>query len=133
MAANKTKPRGAIPEKTMRDALMVELASTLPTKVKDERGREKVEQFRKARLVAMAMVNAAIKGDVGAGKLIFDRADGKLVNVIAGDPNAPLVQQVTHQAAPAEPKANYDDLTLDQLVREHTARTIAAANNETKH
>lgn len=131
-SARHTKPGGSIPEKTMRDALMLELASTIEAPDPTDGGR--VKQFRKARLIAIAMVNAAIKGDVAAGKLVFDRSDGKLAQPIIGDPDAPIVQQVTHQEIPAAAAevVNYDALDADELARAHAQRT-ATARNETKH
>lgn len=135
MAAPKN-PRSVGPksDKRMRDALLMVAAETLPTKVRDQKtGRERVEQIRKDRLLAMSMFNAAIKGDAAMARLVTERIDGKLPTVLQGDPDAPLVQQVTHQAAPVAPKENYDDLELDDLVRAHTALTILAAGDETKH
>lgn len=78
MAARKTPSRGGKPDKMMRDAISLELHQEVP----DRKTKSKV---RKLRLVARALVEAAIKGDVPAIKEINDRMDGKVVQKIAGE------------------------------------------------
>jgi hypothetical protein len=80
MAPRKIPGGGPKPDKLMRDALALELAQDqkLPTG----------QKVRKLRLVARSLVDNAIEGDTAAIKEIFDRTDGKVVqvtdNTIAG-------------------------------------------------
>lgn len=73
--------RGPKTDKIMRDALMLELATEISIK-DDITGR--AVKFKKLRLVARGLVNAAIKGEVPAAKEIFERVDGKVVQQVAG-------------------------------------------------
>lgn len=66
----------------MRDALMLELHGTVDTL--DPSGTGRKLKIKRLRLVAIAMVNAAIKGDVTAQREIFDRADGKVPTEVRG-------------------------------------------------
>lgn len=68
MAPRKIASGGAKPDKLMRDALALELHEEVKVKGK--------APLKKLRLVARAMVDAAIAGDVTAGKEIFTRMDG---------------------------------------------------------
>jgi hypothetical protein len=61
----------------MRDALLMELHQ----EAVDADG----QATKKLRLVARALVDAAIDGDVPAAKEINDRVDGKVPQAIAGD------------------------------------------------
>jgi hypothetical protein len=83
----------------MRDALLLEL----------HKEAQEVDEYGKAikrlRLVARALVEAALQGDVSAIKEINDRVDGKVPQTIAGDPDNPLViGTVIHQIVRPEPK-----------------------------
>lgn len=79
MAKRNIPSAGSKPDKLMRDALMLELNEEMKLVVEG-----KTVTFRKFRLVARGMVNAAIKGDVPAGREIFDRVDGKVATPIQG-------------------------------------------------
>src|SRR4029077_15277260 len=52
------------------------------------REAEKGEPTKRLQFVADALVDAAIKGDVGAAKEIFDRIDGKLPQAVTGEDGA---------------------------------------------
>lgn len=70
MPATKTTPKGHKPDKLMRDALMLALHRA----ALDAEGRPS----KKLSLVADAVVEAAIGGDMTAAREIFDRVDGKV-------------------------------------------------------
>ena len=110
MAARNTPSRGGKPDKLMRDALMLELAEEMKLVVDG-----KTVTFRKMRLVARGLVNAAIKGDVPAGREIFDRVDGKVVQKIGGEGKNGAIQIEN---------LNVEELSDEQL----DALTIAIAN-----
>lgn len=82
MAARKTPSAGGKPDKLMRDALSLELHQTIDAMNPDGSGRK--IKIKRMRLVAIAMVNAALKGDVGAQKAIFERMDGRVPMEIRG-------------------------------------------------
>ena len=83
----------------MRDALLLELHQE--AQEVDEYGKA----IKRLRLVARALVEAALQGDVSAIKEINDRVDGKVPQTIAGDPDNPLViGTVIHQIVRPEPK-----------------------------
>ncbi len=83
MAARKTPSRGGKPDKLMRDAISLVLHEE--TSVPDPLNSKRIIRLKKLRLVATALVHAAIKGDVSAIKEINDRMDGKVVQKIGGD------------------------------------------------
>ena len=66
----------------MRDALMLELAREEKVEIAG-----KVQQVRRSRLVAMALIKAALKEDIPAIKEIYNRVDGMLV---APDPSVTI-------------------------------------------
>lgn len=80
--ARKTPSKGSKPDKLMRDALM----AALKREAEDAAGNP----TRKLTLVADALVNKAMEGDVSAIREIADRVDGKAVQVVAGDADNPL-------------------------------------------
>jgi len=83
----------------MRDALLLELHQE--AQEVDEYGKA----IKRLRLVARALVEAALQGDVSAIKEINDRVDGKVPQTIAGDPDNPLtIGAVIHQIVRPEPK-----------------------------
>lgn len=82
MAARKTPSGGGKPDKIMRDAISVELHGEV--QANDPSGSGRVVKLRRMRLVAIALVNAAIKGDISAIKEINDRMDGRVVQQHAG-------------------------------------------------
>lgn len=82
VAKRKTPSKGTFPDKPMRDALRIELHSEL--KLPDPAGGNRFIREKKFRLVARALVNEGIKGDVAAIKEINDRIDGKVPSVVAG-------------------------------------------------
>lgn len=86
MAARKTPSKGGKPDKLMRDALSVELHTEIDIRTPEEKARKgsKPKKERKLRLVARALVNAAIKGDVSAAREINDRMDGKVAQTVQG-------------------------------------------------
>lgn len=69
MAARDTKPKGAKPDKLMRDALML----ALNREAEDADGRP----TKKLHMIAEALVDKAAAGDVGAATFVADRVDGK--------------------------------------------------------
>ena len=79
MAARLNPSKGGKPDKLMRDALIV----ALHREAEDADGKP----TRKLALVAAKLVEKAIDGDVPAIKEIFDRTDGKVVQMVAGDPD----------------------------------------------
>ena len=87
VAARKTPSRGSKPDKIMRDALQLELAHEVeapdPNATPGKQGRK--IKIRRSRLVAIALVNKAIKGDVQAIKEINERMDGRVAQVVKGD------------------------------------------------
>lgn len=100
----------------MRDAISLELHQevTVPPELSQQL---KAKKIRKMRLVAIALVNAAIKGDIAAIKEINDRMDGKSVQPFRGpgkDGSFPI---------------NFQDLpddALDTLI-EHLGRSLAGS------
>lgn len=68
MAARKTASKGSRPDKHMRDALAIELATMVG---------EKGEKVKKLRLVARKLIEVALEGDIAAIKEVNDRMDGK--------------------------------------------------------
>lgn len=69
MAARKNPSKGGKPDKLMRDALIIALHR--------EAANANGQMTRRLHHVADALVVAAIGGDVGAAREIFDRVDGK--------------------------------------------------------
>jgi hypothetical protein len=69
----------------MRDALLLELHQE--AQEVDEYGKA----IKRLRLVARALVEAALQGDVSAIKEINDRVDGKVPQTIQGDADNPLI------------------------------------------
>ena len=65
----------------MRDALMLELHEDVEYVDPETARKRKIKRFR---LVARAMVNAALKGDTYAFEKIADRIDGKVPTEIRG-------------------------------------------------
>ena len=82
MATRKTPSAGAKPDKLMRDAILLELNIDAPDPLREGR------KIKKLRLVARALVDRAINGDVPAIKGINDRSDGKLVSAHRGGSGA---------------------------------------------
>jgi hypothetical protein len=66
-------PGGRVDDKPMREAIELELAQEQDAPDFDG----EVRKFRRGRLVARALVNKAIDGDVAAIKDVIDRMDGK--------------------------------------------------------
>lgn len=86
MATRKAPSKGAKPDKLMRDALIV----ALHRQAEDANGKP----TKKLHLIADALVDKAMSGDVPAIKEINDRVDGKSVQPIAGDGENPLVFRI---------------------------------------
>jgi hypothetical protein len=80
--ARKTPSKGSKPDKLMRDALMLELHQ----EAADAGGF----MTKRLRLVASALVNKAIDGDVQAIREINDRVDGKVPQAVVGDEDSPI-------------------------------------------
>lgn len=82
MAKTKTKQKGPKGDKLMRDALSIELNEELavpdPDGGVDKKGKPRTLLIKKFRLVARALVNAGMKGEVDAIKEINNRMDGRL-------------------------------------------------------
>lgn len=57
------------------------------------KGDSKVEQYWALQAIADKLIEAALEGDMQAIKEIGDRVDGKAVQAIGGDPDAPLLVQ----------------------------------------
>lgn len=77
MAARNVPSKGGKPDKLMRDALVL----ALKREAVDADGRP----TKKLNLIADALVDKAMTGDVAACKEIADRVDGKSVQPISGD------------------------------------------------
>ncbi len=77
MAERNTPSKGAKPDKLMRDALILELHA----EAADADG----VMTKKLRLVARALVDVAIGGDVPAIREINDRVDGKVPQALTGE------------------------------------------------
>lgn len=92
MAGN-PNPKGSKPDKLMRDALIV----ALNREATDADGKP----TKKLALVAAALVEKAVGGDVQAAKEIADRVDGKPVQAIAGDPENPTPISIIQMVAVA--------------------------------
>jgi hypothetical protein len=73
-------PGGRVDDKPMRAAIELELAQEQDAADFDG----KVRKFRRLRLVARALVNKAVEGDVTAIKDVIDRMDGKPPQQISG-------------------------------------------------
>ena len=86
MPARENPSKGSKPDKLMRDALILELHE-------EAQGAGGV-MTKKLRLVARALVNAAMGGDVPAIKEINDRVDGKVAQMLQGDPENPLIHKI---------------------------------------
>lgn len=83
MAARKDGKQGHKADKLFRDALMVA--------VKRDGITEDGKPTKKLALIAEAVVEKAITGDVPAVKEIADRLDGKVVQAVAGpDGESPI-------------------------------------------
>ena len=84
MATRKTPSAGGKPDKLMRDAISLELHQSVD--VPPELSRVlKVRTIRKIRLIAIALVNAAIKGDIAAIREVNNRMDGSVPTTIRGE------------------------------------------------
>lgn len=81
MAGN-PNPKGSKPDKLMRDALMIAL--------KREATGADGKPTTKLMLIADALVEKGMTGDVSAAVTIRDTVDGKPTQTLAGDPDAPL-------------------------------------------
>lgn len=88
MAANVTPPLGKKPDKLIRDMLMIELAREV--QVPDPDNTARTIKLKKMRLVAIAWVNAAIRGDVHAIEKLADRVDGKVTQPLSGPHDGPI-------------------------------------------
>ncbi len=84
MAPRNTPSKGGKPDKLMRDALML----ALKREAEDADGK----LTKKLSLIADALVNKAMTGDVAAIKEIADRVDGKAVQPIAGSDEDPPIR-----------------------------------------
>lgn len=115
--ARKTPSAGSKPDKLMRDALALELSTEIT--LQDENGRK--YKIKKLRLVARALVTAAIDLDVPAIKEIYDRMDGKVPQSIRG-PGA-------GGAFPTYDLGKVTDADLAEL--ERIARAAATADGNT--
>ena len=82
MAARRTKPGGSKPDKVWTDALRLAVHELRA----DPANGKKLKALR---LIARAIVDAALKGDMTAIKEIGDRLDGKARQVIGGDDQHP--------------------------------------------
>lgn len=74
-------PAGRVKDKLMRDAISLELHEN--KRIEGPNGKSL--KVRKLRLVARALVDAGIAGDVPAIKEINDRMDGKVPQKIGGE------------------------------------------------
>ena len=84
---------GAKPVKLMRDALMVALNEEVRLEVNG-----KTKRFRKFRLVAQALVDQGMAGDIPAIKEIFDRSDGKIINLASADDGGLRLEDLIHMS-----------------------------------
>ena len=103
MAPRKT-PGSPKPDKLMRDALALELHQ----QVRDGAdGNKRGKLVKKLRLVARALVDAAISGDVAAIKEINDRMDGKVSPIVMtnSDGSGMSLEELIHLSYAAGKKA----------------------------
>jgi hypothetical protein len=92
-------PDGRAAEKPMRDAIELELAQEQDAKDFDG----EVRKLRRLRLVARALVNKAVDGDVTAIKDVIDRMDGKppqQINGAAPDGAHNFIVRLIHEGKP---------------------------------
>lgn len=82
MAAANSPPKGSKPDKLMRDALML----ALNREAQNAQG----QPTKKLHLIADAIVDKAVTGDVPAAIFVRDSVDGKPAQIIEGNPDAPL-------------------------------------------
>lgn len=91
MAERNTPSKGAKPDKLMRDALILELY------------QEAIDAdgviTKKLRLVARALVNAALNGDIPAIKEVNDRVDGKSPQAVTGEDGGPIAVIIKNYVA----------------------------------
>jgi ribosomal protein L17 len=69
-----------------RDQITQQIIAELQEAVEDSTGA-KVTKMRK---LVVALIDKAIDGDVPAAREIMDRVEGKVTQIIGGDPEAPL-------------------------------------------
>src|ERR1035441_7954130 len=106
MAVRKNPSKGGKPDKLMRDALNLELHQ----QVQDPLSQRK-RIVKRLRLVARALVDAAIDGDVAAIKEINDRMDGKISPVVSvsSDGDGLTLEELIHLSYQAGKKAKPED------------------------
>ena len=107
MAPRKT-PGSPKPDKLMRDALSLELHQQIRVGADD---KTKGKLVKRLRLVASALVDAAIEGDVAAIKEINDRMDGKVSPVVSvsSDGDGLTLEELIHLSYQAGKKAKPEE------------------------
>jgi hypothetical protein len=93
-------PDGRPAEKPMRDALELELAQEQDATDFDG----EVRKFRRLRLVARALVNKAIEGDVASIRDVIDRMDGKAAQTFAGTASDGSINFILRHIVEAMPR-----------------------------
>jgi hypothetical protein len=92
-------------DKPMRDALRLVAAEEV--EVKDDKGHK--IKVRKARMVALALFDAAMQGDVPAIKEINDRLDGRVPQapaaLILDELPVGIINNIIHKSPNADPPA----------------------------
>lgn len=97
MATRLNPSKGSRPDKLMRDALILELSEKI------NEGRDKGS--KKLRLVARALIDKGLTGDVQAIKEINDRVDGKAPQALTDPDGGPLsVKIISFSAHDHTPK-----------------------------
>lgn len=102
MAVRGNPSAGGKPDKMMRDALMLSLKREAERK--DENGMP--VKTKRLYMVADALVDCAIAGDVQAIKEINDRVDGRVPQALVGDSESPITVIVENYAARRDPSSS---------------------------
>ncbi|MGC2410944.1 MAG: hypothetical protein WA441_13375 [Methyloceanibacter sp.] len=89
MPARKTPSKGGKPDKLMRHAILLALNETAVVQGK---------RSKKYRLVANALVNKGMEGDIPAIKEINDRSDGKIPTLNDFDDGGLKLEDLIHMS-----------------------------------
>lgn len=98
-------PGGRAKGKPWREALLRAVMRREPLEATLQEG----DRPQRIDLMAEAIVNRAIDGDVAASREIGDRLEGKAVQAIEGADGGPLVVQTIRLSDIAEPPASADN------------------------
>ena len=73
-----------------RQSMSELLALALEREVEGAQG----EKTKRGAVIANQLVSKAAEGDIQAIKEVFDRIDGKAKQILAGDPDNPIVERI---------------------------------------